>query len=196
MSPAGPAGGVPGSFPDGPTQATDTYMYITISDASMRPMPPQEPRPATEDPLDQARELTPALHALARALRFHMRGSEDIGLQRLPPAEYEVLRTVLDEPGISAGTLARRLGLHASNVSTTVRSLAGRGLLTREPDPADRRTARLRPTDQAITDLHRIEEHWAEIFAGSLARLTDDQAAALHTALPALQALAGALKDT
>ncbi|WKV71870.1 MarR family transcriptional regulator [Streptomyces sp. PCS3-D2] len=156
-------------------------------------MPPQKPHHTTDGHLDRARELSPALHAMARALRFHMRGSEEVGLQRLPPAEYEVLRTVLDEPGISVGGLARRLGLQTSNVSTTVRGLSGRGLLRREPDPTDRRAVQLHPTDQAMADLRRIEEHWAEIFAGALARLTDDQSAALHAALPALRALGNAL---
>ncbi|MFK0295440.1 MarR family winged helix-turn-helix transcriptional regulator [Streptomyces sp. NPDC090442] len=159
-------------------------------------MSTQEPHPTTGDHLDQARELTPALHALSRVLRLRMRGSEEVGLQPLPPAEYEVLRAVLDEPGIGVGVLARRIGLHASNVSATVRGLAGRGLVLREPDPADRRAVQLHPTAQATADLRRIEQHWAQTLATHLARLTGDQRAALHAAIPALQALSDALKDT
>ncbi|MCC2274348.1 MarR family winged helix-turn-helix transcriptional regulator [Streptomyces sp. ET3-23] len=105
-----------------------------------------------------------------------------------------MLRTVLDEPGIGVGVLARRLGLHASNVSTTVRGLVGRGLLVREPDPADRRAVRLMPTATARADLSRVEENWARTFAATLTALPAEQRAALMAALPALEALGAALQ--
>ncbi|WP_369355132.1 MarR family winged helix-turn-helix transcriptional regulator [Streptomyces sp. cg2] len=160
-------------------------------------MTEQEPHPvpAPDDRLGQAQALTPALHSLARVLRFRLRGSDEVGLQALPPAEFEVLRTVLDEPGIGVGVLARRLGLHASNVSTTVRGLVGRGLLTREADPSDRRAVRLQPTARAVADLRRIEENWARVFADTLETLTEDQRTTLIAALPALRALGEALTD-
>ncbi|MFJ9619721.1 MarR family winged helix-turn-helix transcriptional regulator [Streptomyces noursei] len=84
----------------------------------------------------------------------------------------------------------------ASNVSTIVRGLVGRGLLAREPDPADRRAVRLQPTAQSVADLRMIERNWAESFADTLATLTDDQRAALTAALPALRALAAAGQET
>ncbi|MFK0296577.1 MarR family winged helix-turn-helix transcriptional regulator [Streptomyces sp. NPDC090442] len=149
-----------------------------------------------DDLLGQAQELTPALYAISRAMRQRLRGSPEVGLSPLPPAEFEVLRTVLDEPGISVGGLARRLGLHASNVSTIVRGLVGRGLLAREPDPADRRAVRLQPTPQSIADLRMIQQSWDGWFAGNLATLTEDQRLALTAALPALRALAATLKET
>lgn len=147
-----------------------------------------------DDCLAAARALTPALHSLSRVLRFRLRGTEEVGLQPLPPAEFEVLRTVLDEPGIGVGVLARRLGLHTSNVSTTVRGLVGRGLLVREPDPADRRAVRLKPTARARADLRRVEDNWAAAFAATLAALPEEQRAALVAALPALEALGSALQ--
>lgn len=159
-------------------------------------MTARDSRPASGDRLQEAQALTPALHSLSRILRLRLRGSEEVGLEALPPAEFEVLRTVLDEPGISVGTLAKRLGLHASNTSTTVRGLVGRGLLIREPDPADRRAVRLKPTAQAKADLRRIEDHWARIFAATLTTLPQDQLNALMAALPALETLGTALKQT
>ncbi|MGW3496316.1 MarR family transcriptional regulator [Streptomyces sp. NPDC001020] len=57
----------------------------------------------------------------------------------LHPSDLDVLRYVLDCPGTGTSALARELGLHASNVSTTVRGLVTQGLIRREPDPHDRR---------------------------------------------------------
>ena len=138
-----------------------------------------------------ARELTSPLYALARVLR--LRGIDEADLGRLPPSEFEVLRYVLDVPGVSVGILAQDLGLHASNVSTTLRALTARKLVQRESDPADRRITRLTPTLAAVQGMALIEDAWADLFAGALARLDEDERAALTAATPALRALARTL---
>jgi DNA-binding MarR family transcriptional regulator len=135
-----------------------------------------------------ARELTPPLYALARVLR--LRGVAEAGLSQLPPSEFEVLRYVLDQPGVSVGVLARDLGLHTSNASTTLRALVARRLVRREPDPADRRISRLTPTPGAVQGMALIEDAWAELFAHGLAGLGDEERSALAAAAPALRALA------
>lgn len=140
----------------------------------------------------EAGELTPPLYALARVLR--LRGVDEAGLRPLPPSDLEVLRYVLESPGVGVGVLARELGLQISNVSTTVRGLVAAGLLRREPDPRDRRAVRLLPTTDAMHGMARIEQAWAEVFADSLATLDDEQRAALAAAVPALRALGSALR--
>ncbi len=142
--------------------------------------------------LREARELTPVLYRLARVLR--LRGVQEAGLTPLPPAELEALRYVLDAPGVSVSTLARDLGLHASNVSTMVRGLVARGLIHRDPDPHDRRSVQLQPTINAIHAMARIENAWAEIFADALGSLSDKERAALAEAVPALRALGDSLR--
>ncbi|MDX3229876.1 MarR family winged helix-turn-helix transcriptional regulator [Streptomyces sp. ME19-01-6] len=148
--------------------------------------------PGDENLLREARELTPALHTLARVLR--LRGVAEAGLFPLPPSDLEVLRYVLDSPGTGTGTLARELGLHASNVSTTVRGLVAQGLIRREPDPHDRRAVRLYPTLDAEHGMTRIEAAWAELFADALAALSPDHRTALAAATPALRALGSRLR--
>ncbi|CAM5686613.1 MarR family winged helix-turn-helix transcriptional regulator [Streptomyces aurantiogriseus] len=143
--------------------------------------------------LREARELTPALYALGRVLR--LRGVDEAGLTPLPPSDLEVLRHVLESPGIGVGTVAQELGLHASNVSTTVRGLVAQGLIRREPDPNDRRAVQLHPTMGAVQGMAKIEQAWAEIFADSLAALSPAQRDSLRTAAPALKALAKALRE-
>ncbi|MFI7013140.1 MarR family winged helix-turn-helix transcriptional regulator [Streptomyces sp. NPDC050164] len=143
--------------------------------------------------LREARNLTPALYALGRVLRLG--GVNEAGLPPLPPSDLEVLRQVLDSPGIGVGALAQELGLHASNVSATVRGLVAQGLVRREPDPHDRRAVQLFPTMGAMQGMAMIEQAWAEIFADSLATLSQDQRTALNAAVPALRALASALRS-
>ena len=47
--------------------------------------------------------------------------------------------------------LARHAVLDVKMTSQVVRTLEGKGLLARDPDPADARTWRLRPTDAGVT---------------------------------------------
>ncbi|MFC6019195.1 MarR family winged helix-turn-helix transcriptional regulator [Plantactinospora solaniradicis] len=147
---------------------------------------------ADETVLREARGLVPVLYQLGRVMR--LQGVDEAGLGQLPPSELEVLRYVLETPGVSVSTLARDLGLHASNVSATVRALVARGLIRREPDPNDRRAVRLYPTVDAAHGSARIEDSWARIFAAALDDLTDEQRRAVAGAAPALGALAERLR--
>ncbi|MEV0324105.1 MarR family winged helix-turn-helix transcriptional regulator [Streptomyces sp. NPDC050658] len=158
----------------------------------------QNARTEAEDDTDrqlfrQAGELTPPLYALSRVLRFQ--GMEEAGLWRLPPSELELMRYVHAEPGVTVSVLARELGLHASNVSATVRGLVNAGHLEREKDPNDGRVVRLKPTLKAEQGMALIENAWSEIFADALATLSEEQRAALAASVPALDALAAALKE-
>lgn len=143
--------------------------------------------------LAQARELTPVLYALSRVLRFE--GMDEAGLWRLPPAELELVRYVHHEPGATVGVLARELGLHASNVSSTVRRLVDLGMIQRSPDPDDRRITRLHTTVKAVQGMAMIENAWSDLFADALATLTAEQRAALTVSVPALDALGTALRS-
>lgn len=150
--------------------------------------------PAGDEALiHEARQLTPALYALGRVLR--LRGVDEAGLTPLPPSDLEVLRQVLDSPGIGVGAVAQELGLHASNVSTTVRGLVAQGLVRREPDPHDRRAVQLHPTMGAMQGMARIEQAWSEIFADALATLSPADRTTLTSAAPALGSLAAALRE-
>nr|WP_234352925.1 helix-turn-helix domain-containing protein [Streptomyces sp. NRRL B-1140] len=142
--------------------------------------------------LSEARQLTPAIYALARILR--LRGTDEAGLLPLPPSELEVLHYVLESPGTGTGALARELGLHGSNASTAVRGLVAQGLVRRETDPHDRRAVRLYPTLDAQHGMARIENAWAALFADALAALPADDRAALAAATPALRALGSTLR--
>ena len=139
-----------------------------------------------------ARDLAAVLYETARVLRVV--DFEAAGLVRLPASELEAVRYVLTQPGIGVGELARALGLHASNVSTTVRRLAARGLINRTPSPGDRRSVQLTPTLDAVHGMALIEQAWAELLAPSLEDLSPGHRADIAAALPALQALSESLR--
>ncbi|QVI24481.1 MarR family transcriptional regulator [Nocardia tengchongensis] len=83
---------------------------------------------------------------------------------------YALLAT-LDENGpLSQAEAGRRTGIDRSDVVAAVNDLAGRGLLTRAPDPSDRRrnTLELTPAGRAhLADLDtRLEAAQRELLPG------------------------------
>jgi DNA-binding MarR family transcriptional regulator len=72
---------------------------------------------------------------------FHSALASEFGLH---PTDYKALG-VLDRLGpMSAGELGRHTGLAAASVTNLIDRLVSKGLLCREPDPADRRKVLLR----------------------------------------------------
>lgn len=132
--------------------------------------------------LDVSKQLRMAAHAETK-------------LAPLPESERDVLRLVYRRPGISVSAVARELHMKSSNVSTAVRSLMQRGLMTREADQADRRIARLALTDVARQNVRRIETSWANQLGAALSQLEPGYRAALEDAVPALRSLMEVLRE-
>jgi DNA-binding MarR family transcriptional regulator len=110
-------------------------------------------------------------------------------------AQVDLLRLVESAEGIGVSAAARELHLAANSVSTLVNQLAQAGCLRREADPADRRAARLFLTEAARTRLAGWRDARADLMTAALARLRDDDRAALAGALPALGRLAEAVTE-
>jgi DNA-binding MarR family transcriptional regulator len=92
-------------------------------------------------------DLATALAALQRevtALRSRVARRLDLTVQQ---AEL-LCQANHDSP--SFGELARRLGCDKTNVTGMVDRLVQRGLLTRQPDPADRRVSRVVLTEEGM----------------------------------------------
>lgn len=148
--------------------------------------PPRKPRDADEEPvlLGQTLDFMRLLWALDHGLQSvskHMKKKLSVtGPQRL------VIRVVGRRPGISAGTLARLLHTHPSTLTGVLQRLEARGVLRREPDPADRRrwVIHLTAAGQRI-DRQRAGTVEAAIRRG-LRRLSDSQRDAAQQALQLL----------
>jgi DNA-binding MarR family transcriptional regulator len=138
-----------------------------------------------------AEDLSTSLSALNRTVRRHVRSH--LHFEPLAGAQGELLRLVVERPGISVSAAAKELRLAANSVSTQVQQLARLGYLSREPSPTDRRGAVLRATPAGQERLARWADERAELFARQLHRLSGPDLDALTAALPALRALAAAI---
>ena len=70
---------------------------------------------------------------------------------------YAVLATLADHGPASQAGLGARTGIHASDLVGLIGELAGRGEVTRAPDPADRRRNVVELTDAGRERLHRLD---------------------------------------
>jgi DNA-binding MarR family transcriptional regulator len=134
-----------------------------------------------------ARELSTCLSGLHRTARRHVRTR--LHLEPLAGAQGELLRLVVEQPGISVSAAAKELRLAGNSVSTQVQHLSRLGYLSRETSPTDRRGAVLRATAAGEERLSRWADERAELFARQLLRLSEQDLGALTAALPALRAL-------
>ena len=137
----------------------------------------------------KVRELAIALHDIAWLMPRKLDPWAEAGNDPLPQSELEVLRLLIRVPGQSVGELAQELGMHSSNVSATVRTLVGRGLLERQTDTRDGRIARLAPTAKARAIARQREEAWGELLRARLRRLHPEEVAQLLAATDSLAAL-------
>ncbi|WP_449385217.1 MarR family transcriptional regulator [Cellulomonas soli] len=112
----------------------------------------------------------------------------------LPPApQVEVLRLLAGEGSWSTGALAERLELAASTLSNLLRDMEGHGLVERTRVPDDQRRVEVHLRTSGRAALRRHDVHTARVLGTYLARLSDDDQAALRAALPALARLTDAL---
>src|ERR1700683_2398040 len=117
------------------------------------------------------------LHALSAALA-------DLSLNA---AEINALANLGDGGPVNVRQLRDRTGTRASTLTGVLDRLETRGYLTRELDPADRRSFRLPLTEagQAVAD--RVLAAVANLEREALGRLSATQLAGYHAVITALQ---------
>jgi DNA-binding MarR family transcriptional regulator len=145
--------------------------------------------PETTDPADPAdpaeladsADLADLILRVARRIQaLEVRESGGVALTHL---EAMVMSRIDDEPGVTPKTLGTELGLRSSNTSAALRSLEGKGLITRIPDAADGRVTRIHPTTLAAENLAQVRQVWRRALAPALGDGRDgDAASAADTA--------------
>lgn len=115
--------------------------------------------------MDDIEPLTAAVIRLARHLEIGRR--ETLAARDIEVWEYDVLVALraADQPaGLSPGALIAATQVASGTMTNRIDRLARRGLITREPDPGDRRgvlvrltTAGRRKADQARADVRKAE---------------------------------------
>ena len=117
------------------------------------------------------------LHALSAALA-------DLNLSA---AEINALANLGGGGTVNVRQLSEKTGTRASTLTGLLDRLENRGYLTRELDPADRRSFRLPLTEAGQTVAARVLAVVADLERSALARLSATQIAGYHAVITALQ---------
>ena len=118
------------------------------------------------------------LHALSGALA-------DLNLTA---AEINALANLADHGTLNVRELSAETGTRATTLTGVLDRLEGRGYLTRELDPADRRSFRLPLTEAGQAAAGRVQAAITDLERGALAHLSATQIAGFHAVVAALQA--------
>jgi DNA-binding MarR family transcriptional regulator len=108
------------------------------------------------DNTSQDQRLTALLWRAARAsTRYYQAQLAELDLTTRQAA---ALLSLVETPGVTLGTLAESLRADPPTASAVVDRLLAADLVKRETDPADRRRARLYPTDKAMQIAERLDD--------------------------------------
>ncbi len=125
----------------------------------------------TDDIVDQMSLFFRRLHALYQSIRPEGDGA---GLER--PAQA-LLSAIAKRGPLRASALAEVMHLDLSTISRQVAALETAGLVTREPDPADRRASLLRVSERGAAVFARHVERFRQVFAELLSDWTEPEQA-------------------
>lgn len=105
-------------------------------------------------------DLATVAVALTRHLELAGHQHEDV--VELTPTEVLVTRYLEFHPGSSATEVAHNLKLQASNLSTALKALEGKAMITRERSPEDGRLMLLNLTPKASRSISQIRAAWSQ----------------------------------
>ena len=114
----------------------------------------------------------------------------------LTPSQASVLALVVYRGPLSLSELADLEGLNPTMLSRVVGRLQELELIRRIPDPADLRSASVMSTPEGQKVDGRVKAQRAAVVSQCVDQLSDQDEQALSAALPALEALAEALKKS
>jgi len=141
-----------------------------------------------KDLTELAREVEASLRAIQRSLRKPLRA--EIARGDLTAPQMAVMSILVRADGLSLKELSERAALAHSTVSGIVDRLEKRGMLAREPDPADARFTRIVTTEPVRAFVRdRIPELSVQPLAAALKRATPAQRARIADALRTLHQL-------
>jgi DNA-binding MarR family transcriptional regulator len=138
------------------------------------------PEPDSADPHLAAR-LRIAVARLSRRIRLD---TNDV-----PPLQLSTLASIEQHGPLRLGELAVRESVTAPTMTRVLAALDERGLIVRSPDPDDARSTRVALSEAGAQVLRDVRSQRTALLDARLARLTDEQRAAVVAALPALEAL-------
>ncbi|HEY9308778.1 MAG TPA: helix-turn-helix domain-containing protein [Microbacterium sp.] len=128
---------------------------------------------------EQLDEFADAVISLAH--RIDPRGRELPGVRRLTSGEIMVLHEIATDPGSTATTVARRIGLQRSNVSATLHRLESEELVRRVPARTGDRGIGFELTPIAHGELDQVRRHRSQRLQTAPADILQAAVAHAHT---------------
>ncbi|MDQ6606590.1 MAG: MarR family transcriptional regulator [Actinomycetota bacterium] len=141
---------------------------------------------ATTPDVDTAARLRAALGRLSRRLRPTEAGAA----AGLTPTRVTIVLTVVRDGPIRLSELAESEGINPTMLSRAISNLVDAGLLQRNCDAGDRRSAWVQSTAAGRQLAKRMRTERTDAVKLALSGLDDGDREALERALPALEALA------
>lgn len=135
--------------------------------------------------------ITAVLTRLRRFLRLRIRA--EFPWETLPMAQVEFLQRLAEEPGLRINDLARKHFMAKNTVSALIQQMVEAGLVSRDPDPHDRRAVSVKLTERGESSLKAWMQGNELIVATALLQLDDEDRATIARAMPALGRLANSL---
>jgi DNA-binding MarR family transcriptional regulator len=105
----------------------------------------------------------------------------------LTVAEFKVLRCVRDEEVLSAGELARRLGLSSSRITRIIEGLVKKGLVKKDSGGSDRRVVHLRLTPAGIQTRDQLRLMYITVHQDIINLLPSDAGESVMAAMEKLR---------
>jgi DNA-binding MarR family transcriptional regulator len=148
----------------------------------------------TEQPLGSAVGRPPDLTDDQLATRLRLAVSRlhrriRLATNDIPPLQLSSLVSIEVHGPLRLGELAQREAVTAPTMTRVLAALDDRGFIVRTPDPDDARSTQVSISPAGAQALAAVRSQRTAILDARLARLTEDQRAALAAALPALEAL-------
>jgi DNA-binding MarR family transcriptional regulator len=124
-------------------------------------------------------ELMESVHTIMHLFRSRRQRSLRGEQHELAHMEVKVLGFFARHPGATQSDLAAHSGRDKAQLARLVRGLRERGLLAAETDELDRRSTRLRLSEQGLALHAELHRHDGELAAAALAGLSEAEQATL-----------------
>jgi DNA-binding MarR family transcriptional regulator len=120
-----------------------------------------------------------AIHSVMHLYRsMQLRGLRDVDYE-LTHMEYKTLGFFARHPGATQSELVAHSGRDKAQLARLVRGLREKKLLDAQVDEADRRSTRLRLTEQGLAIIHSLQTMGAQLSGRAVAGMSEDECAQL-----------------
>ncbi|HEX7983757.1 MAG TPA: MarR family transcriptional regulator [Duganella sp.] len=130
-----------------------------------------------------AEAIFDSIHSLMHMYRsMQLRSLRDTG-HELTHMEYKVLGFFAKHPGASQSELVAHSGRDKAQLARLMRGLRDKKLLDAQVDESDRRSARLKLTDEGMTVIQGLQELGAEVSTLAVTGMSAEECAQLQALL-------------